>query len=607
MFSRGTSWFTVFPDRDSRLAVAELLRSRATHVVHHDSGRPWLMGCWSTDEVVTAQAGTTRVAVIGQSAVTAARLAETAARVDDISDLDRLATTLPGSFHLIAAVGNRIRVQGSASGFRRVFATTVGGTVVTADRADVLARLGSGEFDHRWLAARLVDPGIPHPACDATPWRDVRAVPAGHYLLVEATGRSRVVRWWSPPEPSLSLPEGAAVLRETLATAVSIRLDAVPVQAPIGCDLSGGFDSTSLCFLAKPRWNDLIAVTSTGVDEGDDDAMWAQAAARDLPGVQRLVVAPDHRPRQFADILRPSGSDEPYPGLRGQAQALALADRLVTGGCTIQLTGHGGDEVVWTRRAYLYDLARTRPWLFYRHFRGHQILRRWPARSAARVLCDRRDYAAWLGDEAARLLAPAPPDGPAGWGPPLRLPFWATPAAAEAAEALLAVAADGAEPLSSSRGQHEALALVQTAGRFSRLDAQVVAETGLTRACPFLDDRVVEACLAVRAHERTSPWRYKPLLAEAMRGIVPEMLLQRRTKADTGAEVAAGFRHHGAELLALCDDSLLVRYGLVDAHRLRTAVSQACAGATLRPVLVQTLACETWLRSISSETDIGKG
>ncbi|WP_194500064.1 asparagine synthase-related protein, partial [Longimycelium tulufanense] len=527
----------------------------------------------------------------------ATQLADMASRINSVGDLDRLAATLPGSFHLIAVVGDRIRVQGSASGFRRVFATTVAGTVVAADRADVLARLGAAELDHRWLAARLLDPGMPHPLSDATPWHGVHGVPPGHYLLVEAAERSRTVRWWSPPEPSLSLPEGAAVLREALTTAVSVRLDAIRPQTPIGCDLSGGLDSTSLCFLTKPRWNDLIAVTCTGMDEGDDDALWAQTAAHDLPGVQRLVVTPEQRPRQFADIVRPSGADEPFPGVRGQAQSLALARRLVTDGCTLQLTGHGGDEVVWTRRAYLHDLARTRPLLFYRHLRGHQILRRWSTGSVMRRLCDRRNYAAWLANEATQLLTAPPPDGPGGWGPSLRMPPWATPTAAAAARSLLAGAAESAEPLSRLRGQHEAIALVQTAGRFSRLDAQVVAGAGLTRECPFLDDRVVEACLAVRVHERTTPWQYKPLLVEAMRGIVPKTLLRRRTKSDTGVEVSAGFRHHRPELLALCDDPLLARYGLVDAHRLRTAVSQVCAGSTLRPVLVQTLACEAWLRS----------
>jgi asparagine synthase (glutamine-hydrolysing) len=78
--------------------------------------------------------------------------------------------------------------------------------------------------------------------------------------------------------------------------------------------------------------------------------------------------------------------------------------------------------------------------------------------------------------------------------------------------------------LAPQRGQHEALQYVRIAGRVARQANRVMARAGVPLAVPYLDDRVIEACLAVRMHERSTPWRHKPLLAEVMRDIVPDAL-----------------------------------------------------------------------------------
>ncbi|MFF4906267.1 ATP-binding cassette domain-containing protein [Streptomyces sp. NPDC001260] len=98
---------------------------------------------------------------------------------------------------------------------------------------------------------------------------------------------------------------------------------------------------------------------------------------------------------------------------------------------------------------------------------------------------------------------------------------------------------------------------------------RMAARAGLPMASPFLDDRVIEACLAVRPGERVSPWRYKPVLSAAMRGIVPEECLRRSNKATASMDAANGLRDHRADLLALWEGSRLEELGLVDGAALR--------------------------------------
>ena len=89
---------------------------------------------------------------------------------------------------------------------------------------------------------------------------------------------------------------------------------------------------------------------------------------------------------------------------------------------------------------------------------------------------------------------------------------------------------------------------------------------------------MIEAGLAVRPEERITPWRYKPLIVEAMRGIVPDQSLARQTKANGSGDADPGLRRHRAELLALWDDSRLGRLGLIDAAALR----ELCTGPSRR-------------------------
>ena len=121
-------------------------------------------------------------------------------------------------------------------------------------------------------------------------------------------------------------------------------------------------------------------------------------------------------------------------------------------------------------------------------------------------------------------------------------------------------------------------------------------------AAPYYDDRVIEAGLAVRPQEKITPWQYKPLIIEAMRGIVPEQSLTRHTKDEGSHEVEVGLREHRAELLGLCEDSRLARLGLIDADALREVCNRPLPPSLPFNALYQTMACEVWLRTLQGAT-----
>src|SRR4029453_10486992 len=202
------SWFVVLADCESARPIADALRHQATQAISHPPGRPWLVGWWAPGTVInaqagqiSAQAGQTRIAVIGQHTVTPGQLADAAGRIRTVADLDRLAASLVGSSHLVASVAGQVRVQGTVAGLRRGFHPTIGGAAVAADRADVLAGLLNAGLDEQRLALHLLDPHILYPLAGQPVWQGVTVFAAEHYLVLDGGTGQRSVRWWAPPEP----------------------------------------------------------------------------------------------------------------------------------------------------------------------------------------------------------------------------------------------------------------------------------------------------------------------------------------------------------------------------------------------------------------------
>lgn len=595
----GDAFFAVFTDRADAAAAARAFSRPGTRTLTHASGRPWLVGNWHDDEMVTASTGTASIAVIGCCTVDAGELRRRASRLRDLAELDVLARSLPGSFHLVAALDGQLRAQGTASGLRLVFHAEIDGVQVAASRADTLAAALGHDPDVGELAVRLLWPA-PYPLFETSLWRAVTAVPPQDAVVVAADGRTvRHTRWWTPPEPVQPLAKAAPVIRETLQEAVDARTRQGGV---VSCDLSGGLDSTSICFLAARSPARLVAGTWPGRDPADTDLHWAEQAAKHLPDVEHVVWDADASPLVYDDLLGIDDLlDEPTIGVMDRSRVLHHLPALATRGSRLHLTGIGGDHVAWCSEAYYHRLLRTRPLFALRQLRGFRALWQWPLGGAVHALADSRTYGKWLADAARDLRDPSPSSVTTGlgWGMAPRLFDWVTPQAEHMASQALLEAASTTAPLHPDRGLHSDLEQIRSCARVIRQWDRMAARAGLPMASPFLDDRVIEACLAVRPAERVSPWRYKPILSAAMRGIVPEACLRRSTKATASMDASNGLREHRADLLALWEDSRLEELGLVNGAALRHLARRPASRGLSDAILYSTIAAEVWLRGLS--------
>ncbi|UQI46864.1 asparagine synthase-related protein [Streptomyces sp. HU2014] len=623
---RAGCWFTVLPDGPHASTAVRRLRGRGCRTVAHASGRPWLLGCWTDDELVVARQGEVRLAVAGPCSLGEAELTGRLRGVRSPSDVEDALRGAHGGFHALASLGGEVYARGGLSGARRLYWTSVDGTAVAADRARTLAWLTDADPDPAQLAARLAGPGLPYPLDGGAMWCGVHTVPPGDALRLDRDGNGGAVRrWWLPPPAGLSVAEGAPGLLAALREAVSLRVTPGRV---LGADLSGGPAATALCLLAAEAGARLVTSGAPGPGEGHGGGVPdAGGTGCGLPGAG--AGRPGRRPDPGRDDPWPTGThgpvspgpglptwgrrepgDEPSSGLRERARQRGPAGVLSAQGASRLLLGHGGDAAVRPPSAYVHALVRNRPAAGLWHTFGHRARLGWPPGATARMLLDRGSYRDWLGSAADGLdLAAEGPRAPHRWGAVPSLPPWASEECVELVRDLLLGAAAGeVEPLAADRGRHVWVQRIQRAGRAAAFTVRDSAAVGLPADAPFCDDGVLDACLAVRPEEAGTPWAYRPLLIEAMRGVRAEEFRPRVAEEGGPPVPGAGAWEErgaaavgGADPAAWVDESLLVAAGLVDEEALREAVLGGPGGPPGGGAgrWERTLAVEAWLRELA--------
>lgn len=600
----GASWFIAFPEnnggafRDLPAAAGE------TATLKYGSGRTWVVADVSHARLTGAQAGARRLALFGETDTGAGRLARLLERYDDAGAVMAAAHGLPGSFHVLYTDGRCLYVQGSASGLRQVYYTTGGPAPLVSDSVGLLARLSGAAPRVEMAAWGMVHPGFDYGLTEGTYWTGVRRLPADRRLQI-TDGRIERPVWWTPPPAELSLQEAAPPLRAALEEAVAVR---TATARALSADLSGGMDSTSLCFLLAGQGARFAAFVEQTVDPNHDDAHWAAVAAEEI-GRDLTVLGPDDVPGPYdglwtrADGLVDAdayGTGEPYTLIRNRARKTAMARIFAGTGAEVHIGGFGGDELFTVAPSYFSDLYGSSPFRAVRGVRDLARLRRWPLASVVRALARQQSYAAWFEEQLGSLHLPRPAVvGPTvGWGPVLRVTPWTSAAGVEAIRSVAGAADCARAPQAAERSVHTCVAGQRIGGqRLAPLRALMECQ-GISLSLPYMDDRVLEAALTLSRAQAEPGRGFKPLLKAAMSLDSSRRALARSTKGEFSMSVHRGLARNRAALLGLFEDSLLAKHGLVDIDRLRSTLKD-----TMRPeyetnALELTVATEVWLRTV---------
>lgn len=348
-------------------------------------------------------------------------------------------------------------------------------------------------------------------------FKDVLCFPPAHFAIVprQSPEQWRLDRYWTPPDKShlaispISDADAESEFRSLFRSSVSLRLRS---DVPIGFCLSGGLDSSSIVCAAKgslPPDHPLETFTSASAEPQFDERRWSDLVAARSNAISHHVFP---EAVQLAQTL-PSvvqAQEEPFGGASVYAQYL-LMECAHNSNVPVLLDGQGADEVLCGYRKYIF---------FSLH---EQIL-------AGRLIDVLSGVAWWAahGDKGLIRLAEGT----------RYLPRWLrggrTEPLADAVctpftrdwEASRLVSAQ--TPTSSYR-QLDDLERYSVPALLRYEDRNSMA-WGIESRVPFLDYRLVDFMLKLPTRHKVRRSQTKSILRRALRGLVPNEILDRRDK-----------------------------------------------------------------------------
>lgn len=418
---------------------------------------------------------------------------------------------------------------------------------------------------------------------EGTVFTGIQRLIAGGMLAVDlAGGGHRAWRYWvwadRVVDPGTDDLEAiGARYADTLRAAVRERL-----RGTVAAHVSGGMDSTSVALIARDHLGargqslQALSLLYQRLDGLVGESAYVEAAL-ELPGlVPHRIIADELL--DFDSAGDTTAFDEPYAGSFRVGPDRVMIDTAAGAGCRTILTGMGADEVHDTAPFYIADLLR----------RGRP-LRAWSQATWWARSLDKSPWSFFRRFGVAPLVAPALADGIGPWlrrgraawhdQSPSTIAPWIEPAFARRSQLLerLRARRRRAFPSASSVVLSDALGRLHHAcGDWTR--HALAAPRNIHLAHPFRDARVLALGLGARVRVRPTPQQQKPVLARAMRGTLPDIILHRRDKAHFNALYYAGLARNVEALEDMVRASPVDELGLFKKDVLIACLRDAALG-----------------------------
>lgn len=384
--------FVVLPDNGAGTSIARSLSPWGKAVSVYPSGRPMVIGDCQDRPVLVRAGYAARVTILGHTSITADELLHHAMSVDSPARWRALLDSLDGCFHSIVHAGGDTHVTGSQYGSRALYRSRVGGVDVVSDTVHALRHLVGGRLEIGNLAAHLLEP-IPHHLAQRPLLAGIVPVPPGTGLVITPDGMAEQVGRRPEVLPVRGLEEGAREVRNRLVGAVATR---TATGGTVTFEFSGGYDSTSLGFIAAGGPAEITLLTARGSDSANEDLDWALRAAAHLPAAEHVILPNSQLPLTYSGLHDgPLWLNEPSPLVAGRRRVGALARLAAKFQPGVHLTGHGGDHVFTGVPARYRDLMLRRPLHAYRGLRGYRALGGWRTRDMVRDALEPSGFGPW--------------------------------------------------------------------------------------------------------------------------------------------------------------------------------------------------------------------
>ncbi len=193
-------------------------------------------------------------------------------------------------------------------------------------------------------------------------------VPSGHYVEISLEGplQARTVCYWEPGEAErldISFDDAAKHLRDLFLKNIRLHLRS---DVPVGAALSGGIDSSSIVMGMRHLETklDLHAFSYVAHDESLSEEKWIDVVGKASGAhVHKVRVNSDNLREDFDSLV--DSQDEPFGSTSIYAQYCVFREAQ-RNGIKVMLDGQGADEILGGYRSYmaarLASLVRQNHW-----------------------------------------------------------------------------------------------------------------------------------------------------------------------------------------------------------------------------------------------------
>ncbi|HCN04577.1 MAG TPA: asparagine synthase (glutamine-hydrolyzing) [Bacteroidetes bacterium] len=411
---------------------------------------------------------------------------------------------------------------------------------------------------------------------------DVWALPASHNLIWE-NGNISVVRYADIPthdETNVSFDESVTTFRELFFDSVQL---CARRDVPMGVCLSGGLDSTSIACTLASMTDEHDVLTFTAYYEGNgnvDERPWIYKVLERYPKITPQYISPTDNDVADAidDIVAIMDAPMPSSSYVSQYFVMKLA---ASAGVKVVLDGQGSDEILG---GYMHSMYRVVADMLRRGRLGTAV-------SELRAHAARQGYSLRKQlDVTAKSVVTMLQDEPSLY----RLEFERTApwlAHVPARNIPLRVESPAGSKFNGFLYDLIRVTLLPTLLHTEDINSMAFS---IESRVPFLDHRLVDACFRMPTEHRSSRGETKRVLRAAMRGVVPDAVLDRKDK--TGFVTPGHVVWLRGALSFLLDGNWREVDGIVDVARVQTLVDEYRRGDNRQALFLWRLAMmRRWL------------
>ena len=593
----------ILPDQDvSSETRFHLTSVSETTLASYPSKRPWIIG--TKEPIIRIQNRQLDVVLVGRRGITDKTLESLIGDASSVDQLDSVANKIVEFDALLIArdLNNMMRIYAPPFQTRSVFWLKKDGTIFISDEQYPLALLSGFEIDLGVLTSRIANAEVSHPFINLSIWKSVECLGTGESITIgkESVRRSN---WWIPPEASRSSADLKDVLAEGITEACALRVQNRDI---VSSDLSGGLDSTTLCFYLAEQNVELNTIFMDANNELNNDWRWAKRASQEVCSIHYTLPYRD----VINDIINNVPANVKYfpegPSTTATATAsvVPLQQIIQNTGSGLHFNGHAGDA--------LFGRVSSSPWSFvhsnaknkYKWLRQYRAISRIPIAAMIKMLTDKRSFESELKNLSQGRPKSSNTDHSdhSSW---IQVPQFSaafTPEAIKYFNNLVETSIDsGVGPFCSDRSIHQIICYLTVQGIAVRRMNLTPAHGDIYYDSPYLDKRIVEPALALNHEERTRQKPIKPLLAKVRPTSMSLDYFQRQDKGDYTMETISHYEKILSSAKKMFENgSKLAELGIIkDSEVMRMTDTYSADGAVYADIIDLEFA-ERWLRSVES-------